>query len=198
MDTCNSHTLVHRDQKNADSSATLKLFSITTLKIARHPMPDQKTLEEVLREEYVQLSRFDSDVAWKIGILAKQKALDKKLGKPILIDVTTADGTTYFHSPSMPNTTKDNDIWVERKRKTVFRFGYSSFYMGKKLQMKGSKSLEEAFYISSIEYAAHGGSIPIRIKNFDGVVAALTISGLKQEEDHAFALEVLKEIANSL
>lgn len=157
-----------------------------------------KSLEELEESERIILPYFDSDVAWKIGILAKELAAKFEFNKPILIDVTTANGTTFFHSPSKKTTVLDNAFWVERKRKTVFRFGYSSFYMGEKFKTKNTSTLEEAFYISSLEYATHGGSIPIRIAGYDGVIAALTISGLKQEEDHAFALEVLKEVASSL
>lgn len=168
------------------------------MSINTNEFPPGLSLEDVASKENIQLSKFDSDIAWKIGTLAKQRAIDYRLSRPILIDITTTDGTTYFHSPSRPSTVKDNDIWVERKRRTVFRFGFSSYYMGQKLKLKDTKNLEEAFYISSIDYAVHGGSVPIRLKNFDGVVAALTISGLKQEEDHAFALQILEEVSKSV
>lgn len=161
------------------------------------------SLPDLAATEDVRLSRFDSDVAWEIGVVAKRLAKEYGFSKAILIDVTTADGTTFFHSPSKPTTVKDNDIWVQRKQKTVFRFGFSSFYMGTKLKTKSLASqsrltVEDAFFISSIEYAVHGGSIPIRLENFDGVIAALTVSGLDQVEDHAFAIEVLKKVAKDL
>ena len=60
------------------------------------------------------------------------------------------------------------------------------------------KSLEEANFISSIDYATHGGSIPLRLINFDGIIGALTISGLAQEEDHLFAIEVVKQFLETL
>lgn len=45
--------------------------------------------------------------------------------------------------------------------------------------------------IDPLDYADHGGSFPVRIAG-SGVVAAITVSGLKSEEDHAMIVEVLE------
>lgn len=150
-------------------------------------------LGELEQFESILLQRFDSEVAWEIGCAAKSAAAG--LSKPILIDITDSLGRVLFHSPSKQGTIPDNESWIERKKRTVFRFGKSSFYMGRKLEAKEAPSIEKAFYVSSDEYAVHGGAVPIRIQGFDGVVAVLSISGLKQEEDHALALDVLHSFA---
>lgn len=155
---------------------------------------------DALEGDAIVLPRFDSEIAWKIGTHARQ--LGQQLPKPILIDITFANGQVAFHAASRNGTILDNDHWVHRKQKTVFRFGKSSFYIGRKLAAKvkadATTTLETAFFIDPLEYATHGGSVPIRMAGFDGVVAALTISGLAQEEDHLLALRVLQEVIKQL
>lgn len=154
-----------------------------------------------LEGKEIELPYFNSDVAWEIGTLARELA--QELSKPILIDVTLANNQVLFHSPSKRGTVYDNDAWVERKKKTVLRFGKSSFYMGRKLVGKEKAAgcqlgTEKTYFIDSLEFATHGGSVPIKAANYDGIYGALTISGLAQEEDHMFALKVLREIKRRL
>lgn len=149
-------------------------------------------LNEIEHEEVLAgtFAKFTYDDAWKLGTLARETATERFKGKSIVIDISLISGQVLFHTVIGTGATTDNDEWVNRKKKTVFRFGKSSWYMGQKLKQKG-KSLEEAFYLSEVEYACHGGCVPIRIDSFDGVVGALTISGLAQHEDHALAVDLL-------
>jgi uncharacterized protein (UPF0303 family) len=55
--------------------------------------------------------------------------------------------------------------------------------------------MEEKYLISSLEFAAHGGAFPIRIKG-TGVVGTITVSGLAQEDDHALVVRVLRAWLN--
>lgn len=59
------------------------------------------------------------------------------------------------------------------------RFRHSSFYMGRYCASQ-NKTLEEKYYVSEQEYAAHGGAFPLIIKDV-GVVGTITVSGLAQE-----------------
>lgn len=166
-------------------------------------LPLDFTLEQLdsLEGTDIVLPFFNSDVAWEIGTLAREKA--QKLSKPIMIDITLANNQVVFHSPSKLGTIYDNDEWVIRKKKTALRFGKSSFYMGRKLAAKEKAAgaplgTEKTYFINSLEYATHGGSVPIRASNYDGLYGALTISGLAQEDDHLFAIDVLKDIKKRL
>jgi uncharacterized protein (UPF0303 family) len=47
-------------------------------------------------------------------------------------------------------------------------------------------------------YAIHGGAVPIRVRDVEGVVACVVVSGLKQHEDHGVVVEVLQEYLKSL
>lgn len=166
-------------------------------------LPLDFTLEQLdlLEGDDIVLPYFNSDIAWEIGTLAREWA--QEISKPIMIDVTLANDQIVFHSPSKQGTMYDNDAWVVRKKKTALRFGKSSFYVGRKLVGKEKAAghalgTEKAYFIDSLEYATHGGSVPIRASNYDGLYGALTISGLAQEEDHLFAIKVLKEIKKRL
>ena len=46
--------------------------------------------------------------------------------------------------------------------------------------------------------AIHGGAVPIRVRNVEGVVACVVVSGLKQDEDHGVVMEALQEYLCSL
>jgi uncharacterized protein (UPF0303 family) len=108
---------------------------------------------------------------------------------PVTIDITRSNHQ-LFHA-SLKGTSADNDEWVKRKVRLVYRFGHSSFYMGQSLKSKG-KSIEEAYLVSERDYAAHGGCFPILVKD-TGIVGTITVSGLPQEEDHKLVVQSIRD-----
>ena len=97
-------------------------------------------LRELLQEEqYLQFTKFDEAIAWKIGSQLVERSARDNL--PVTIDITRGDHQ-LFHA-SLYGTSPDNDEWVKRKVRLVNRFGHSSFYMGQMLKSKG-KRIEEA------------------------------------------------------
>lgn len=129
-------------------------------------------------------------MAWEIGSIIRRRA--QSHAAPIAINITSISGHLFFHALSKPGTNLDNQEWVERKRRTVIRFGRSSFYMGCKLRRQ-NKSLEQAFFIDEKDYATHGGGFPIRVRGTEGIVAVISVSGLRQDLDHNLIYESLKE-----
>jgi uncharacterized protein (UPF0303 family) len=107
----------------------------------------------------------------------------------VTVDITR--GTHQLFHASLRGTSPDNDEWVKRKIRTVYRFGHSSFYMGQLLKSKG-KSIEQSYLVSESEYAPHGGCFPIIVKD-TGIVGTITVSGLPQEEDHKLVVEAIRE-----
>lgn len=154
-------------------------------------------LSELENDKDLLLSKFDNEVAWNLGFFARSLALEKYPDKPVVLDISTVNNHILFHSTTKSGTNLDNDIWIERKKKTVQRFGTSSFYVGQKLRHK-DKSMEEAMFMSSFDYASHGGCVPLRVKRCDHLVGTLTVSGLAQEDDHLLALEIIREFNNNL
>jgi uncharacterized protein (UPF0303 family) len=148
----------------------------------------EETLENLLKEESeLQFSIFNEDTAWQLGQRLVERATRENL--PVTIDIMRGE-QQLFHA-SRPGTSADNDEWVKRKVRLVYRFAHSSFYMGQLLKSMG-KSIEEAFLLPESEYAPHGGCFPILIKE-TGVVGTITVSGLAQEEDHRLVVEAIRE-----
>ena len=133
----------------------------------------------------LQFSSFTNEDAVWIGLYLYERA--KKENLPITIDITR-NMHQLFHL-SLPGTSPDNDQWVLRKNRLVNRFQISSFQMGSLLKLQNS-TLEKKYNLSSVDYAAHGGSFPIIIKNV-GVVGTITVSGLTQAEDHALVIDAI-------
>ena len=143
-------------------------------------------LKDLLREEDdLQFDNFNEDTAWLLGSQLVKAAMDKEL--PITIDIT--HGKRQLFHASRPGASADNDEWIKRKVRVVTRFGHSSYYMNQYLKDLG-KSIEEKFLLPERDYGAHGGSFPIIIKG-SGVIGAITVSGLTQEEDHQLVVKVI-------
>ena len=151
-------------------------------------MSMDQILERLLQEEQeLQFGNFNESIAWEIGCRLVERA--QKEGLHITIDITRG-GHQLFHA-SMPGTSMDNDEWIKRKMRTVYRFGHSSFYIGQRLKNKG-KNIEEAYLIPESEYSPHGGCFPVIVKN-TGLVGTITVSGLAQEEDHQMVVQAIRE-----
>ena len=146
------------------------------------------TLEKLLQEEReLQFVSFNEDTAWKIGCQLVERARKEQL--PVTIDITRGNHQ-LFHA-SLSGTSADNDEWIKRKVRLVYRFGHSSFYLGQLLKSKG-KRLEEAYLIPESDYAPHGGCFPVIVKG-TGMIGTITVSGLAQEDDHQLVVQAIRD-----
>ena len=144
-------------------------------------------LQQLLQEEKeLQFTKFNEETAWNLGSQLVENALSKNL--PVTIDITRGNHQ-LFHA-SLRGTSSDNDDWVKRKVRLVYRFGHSSFYMGQLLKSTG-KSIEQTYLVSENEYAPYGGCFPIIVKD-TGIVGTITVSGLPQEEDHSLVVQAIR------
>lgn len=145
-------------------------------------------LKQLLHEEQeLQFTNFNEDTAWQIGSQLVERSSSRDL--PVAIDITRGDHQ-LFHA-SLRGTSADNDAWIKRKVRLVYRFGHSSFYIGQLLRSKG-KRLEEAYLLSESVYAPHGGCFPIIVRD-TGVVGTITVSGLSQEDDHKLVVQAIRD-----
>jgi uncharacterized protein (UPF0303 family) len=145
-------------------------------------------LKKLLQEEQeLQFDAFNEVTAWKLGSQLVEQAA--RQGLAVTIDITRGEHQ-LFHA-SLPGTSADNDEWIKRKVRLVYRFGHSSFYMGQMLKSKG-KRIEDAYLIPESQYAPHGGCFPVMVKG-TGMVGTVTVSGLPQEEDHKLVVQAIRE-----
>ncbi|EFQ36058.1 hypothetical protein CGRA01v4_06030 [Colletotrichum graminicola] len=154
---------------------------------------------EVLKEDgdSFTLSSFTYEDAFELGHLLHARLLPFALsnGKPTLVSIALANSQQIIFQTSVgPGTLPDNEIWVQRKRNSVLRWGCSTWLLHNKMggdeklfASKSGMSREQAS-----KYAIHGGGVPIRVQGVEGVVAVVVVSGLKQDEDHGVIVDVIK------
>src|SRR5579883_1712808 len=141
----------------------------------------------LLQEQEFQFTSFSNETALELGLALLDGARGR--GKAVTIDITRY-GQQLFHY-AMSGTSADNDEWVRRKSNVVRRFGHSSYYVGLSLKNAG-QTIEEKYLLPESEYAAHGGSFPLIIRDV-GVVGTITVYGLPQAEDHELVVSTLRE-----
>ena len=152
---------------------------------------DPAALAHVLeaQERRLVFDSFGYEDAWRLGSLFVDTARQREL--PIVVDIRYG-AQQLFHA-ALPGSSADNDGWVERKRRVVERYGHSSYLVGTRFRARGT-TFEGSSKLPEAAYAAHGGSFPLRVGGAGtGVIGTVTVSGLPQEVDHAFVVEVLEQ-----
>ncbi|MEO9168559.1 MAG: heme-degrading domain-containing protein [Aestuariivirga sp.] len=141
-------------------------------------------IEKIKQQEMaLHFERFTEADAWALGCQMREAAIALK--HPFVIDIRIA-GRKLFYT-ALPGTTPANETWVQRKINVVMRLHKSSYLVGRELALSG-RALDESQGVLPIDYATHGGSFPIAIKN-TGVVGTITVSGIPQRDDHNFVIE---------
>ncbi len=142
----------------------------------------------IAQEQAIIFSAFGETTAWEIGSKIREIAASR--GQGVFIDIRLWDRVLFTHA--MAGTSSDNEDWVRRKVNVVRRFQCSSYRKGLELKRDG-KVLDEAVGCNPMDYAAHGGGFPIRIK--DGpIIGCITVSNLPQREDHKLAVEAIAAV----
>lgn len=137
------------------------------------------------QETLAQFQTFSEETAFDLGSALYGIARAKRA--PVVVNIRTAD-RALFHA-AMPGATPDNDHWVRRKSNVVLRFHQSSLLYGQQLEEKG-RTIGVEWGLDPLDFAGHGGSFPIRLKKA-GVIAAITVSGLPQIDDHRMVIEAI-------
>ncbi len=154
--------------------------------------PTGLTLDQLsAEEEELRFHRFDHDDAWRLGSLLVETARSREL--PVAIDI--ARGTQQLFHAALPGSTPDNDAWIQRKIRSVLRFGRSSMYLSLQRSLDG-RSLAEVSFVDPGDFAAAGGCFPIHV-NGCGIVGTVTVSGLPQVDDHRFVVEMIRAFLSS-
>ncbi|KAF8190416.1 hypothetical protein K438DRAFT_1592335 [Mycena galopus ATCC 62051] len=160
------------------------------------PPQDLESISAI--ESALVFPSFTAETAWELGNALRARLLD--FPTPAVVNIALANNDQLlFHAVTRSGGTyPDNDLWVARKRKTVLRWGKSSWYMHIKfdLQVPNPEDAFKARYMlgeTAGQYAIHGGGFPVRVKGVEGVVGAIVVSGLKQEWDHQVIVETVEK-----
>jgi uncharacterized protein (UPF0303 family) len=138
------------------------------------------------QERRLVLPRFDNDDAWRLGTALVELA--RARSAPVTIDIRR-NGQQLFHV-ALPGTSADNDAWIERKVRTVNRFGHASYLVGLRFTAKGT-TFEVSSRLDPDTYAAHGGAFPLTLAG-TGPIGTVTVSGLPQKDDHELVVTALE------
>lgn len=139
------------------------------------------------QEEALIFDHFNSNDAWEIGNMLVGRAM--KQNKAIAIRISMNRHLLFHYA--LDGTSPDNDNWVRRKENIVYYMGKSSYQVKLYLDYR-QDTLTNKYSLDPTDYGASGGAVPIRVKD-TGVVGAITVSGMAQEEDHFFAVNVMEE-----
>ncbi|KAI0687360.1 hypothetical protein C8Q76DRAFT_803657 [Earliella scabrosa] len=158
------------------------------------------SLDEIAaQEQRCIFPRFTADDAWELGTRLRAR-LQRASPKPAVVNITlAAHAQLLFHCTTGRGTTADNDTWVARKRAAVLRWGTSTWFMHNKYGGNEDK-FRAKFMLGDRagDYAIHGGGCPVRVKDVEGVVGVIVVSGLSMQEDHEVIVEVIEEYLASL
>lgn len=141
------------------------------------------------QEKLLVWPSFGATDALDLGFILVE--MGRAAGLPIAIDIRTPN-QTLFHA-ALPGATPLNDLWALRKSNAVLKYQMSSLHLGEKMRSGGKGFANDG--LADTDYALHGGSVPIRLVS-GLVIAAATVSGLPQVEDHALVIAALKKALN--
>ncbi len=139
----------------------------------------------------LELPSFSLAEAVALGLLATDRAITEQLA--IVIEVHHLGRLAY--RAALPGSLPESDDWIARKRRTVERYHRSTLATRVKYEERGT-TFNEATGLSELEYAAHGGGMPIIVSGV-GVVGGFYASGLPQVDDHEFLVSCLRDLTTS-
>lgn len=134
----------------------------------------------------IELAVFSNRTALEMGLAII--ALAKSRNQRIALEISRLNHTVFLYIDDDLPVDKHN--WLRRKANVAKQFEESSLSVKEDLR-NGNMTLEKTFGLDAKDFMAKGGSIPIFVKD-GGMIATITVSGLRDEEDHTVIIEALK------
>jgi uncharacterized protein (UPF0303 family) len=134
----------------------------------------------------ITLDTFNNGMALEMGLTVIELA--KSRGQHIAVEICRLHHSVFLYVDEHLPADKHN--WLRRKANVAKRFEESSLSVKNDLA-EGGMSLEHPFGLDGKDFIAKGGSIPVFV-NAAGMVATITVSGLRDEEDHQLIIDALK------
>ena len=134
----------------------------------------------------IELDHFSNAIAMDMGIRIVELARSRN--QAIAVEISRLNQTVFLYvEDGLP---ADKHNWLRRKANVAKYFEESSLAVRHTLEKRGM-SLEKPFGLDEKNYIAKGGSIPVFVKNA-GLIATVTVSGLRDFEDHDIIIEALR------
>ena len=147
-------------------------------------MATEITDKEVIQK--IELEVFTNQIAMDMGIRIIELA--KSRNQAIAVEISRLNHTVFLYvDDGLP---ADKHNWLRRKANVAKHFEESSLAVKATLE-KREMSLEKPFGLDEKDYIAKGGSIPVFVKNA-GMISTITVSGLRDFEDHDIIIEALQ------
>lgn len=138
---------------------------------------------QVLRK--MELDAFSNRIALDIGLAIVNLAKSRE--QHIAVEIIRLNHTIFLYLDDTLPADKHN--WLRRKANVAMHFEESSLAVKHDLE-NHNMSLDGTFALDEKEYLAKGGAIPIFVKDA-GMVGVITVSGLRDTEDHAIIVEAM-------
>lgn len=133
----------------------------------------------------IEIKEFSNQLALEMGLEIIKLA--KLRNKKIAVEIKRLNHIVFlFVDDSLG---ADKHIWLKKKSNVAMLFEMSSLSVRKNLEEK-NRTLKDSYGLEDKDYAASGGSIPIFVENV-GMVGTITVSALKDFEDHQLILDAL-------
>ena len=140
-----------------------------------------------LEEQFAQLqfTSLTHEDALALGMDRAARAEERNW--PMAVSVYLGDQHVFRYA--CPGTSSENDEWLERKRRTVYKFHEPTFLIGQRFAAKGKDFYVETG-LPNPDYVPYGGGFPLIVNG--EFVGAILSSGVPHQDDHAIIVETLR------
>lgn len=146
----------------------------------------EATLAEVIaQEEELRFDAFGYDDAYAVGT----RVIELARSREQTVAVSIVFGAQRVFHAARAGTRVENNLWLERKTRTVTSYAQSTYRVGLSFRLRGADFRTTNWHEPN-DYAPFGGGFPIRVGEL--LVGVAAVSGLAEADDHALVVEGLR------
>lgn len=143
--------------------------------------------EVTAQEEELRFDTFGYDDAYAVGT----RVIELARSRDQAIAVSIVFGAQRVFHAARAGTRVENDLWLERKIRTVTSYAQSTYRVGLSFRARGADFRTTNWHEPN-DYAPFGGGFPIRVGEL--LVGVAAVSGLAEADDHALVVEGLRAV----
>jgi uncharacterized protein (UPF0303 family) len=142
-------------------------------------------------EEELAFESFSRRDAWNLGSLIVEKT--KNNPQPLGLEIYLNQFLVFRYFPA--GITRDHELWLNRKRRTVELREISSLRMKRMAEKTGSSVSD--WKLDPNDYCLGGGGYPVKIKN-TGMIGIILATGTNDIDEHNTIVGAIREYQSSL